>query len=113
MESINGESLFLIDVPEEGENEWEQNEGWWKNMFGNEPGSPLSKGTYLYFYDCDVEHTIKDSKGAYVAPDALIEVPHDNGFDYIYLYRLDEERREVKFDAVEYNQKTLKEWMED
>lgn len=89
-ESINGELLNTVDVPEEGDSEWEQNEGWWKNMFGNEPGSPLSKGTYLYFYDCDVEHTIKDSKGAYVAPDALIEISKDDNFEYIYLYKVED-----------------------
>ena len=112
-ESINGESLFLIDVPEEGENEWEQNDEWWMNMLGGVPAYPMSEGKYMYYFDSDNIGSMVDGRGAYTAPDALIEVPHDNGFDYIYLYRLDEERQEVKFDAIEYNQKTLKEWMED
>lgn len=36
-ESINGEILHYIDVPEQGDAEWEQNENWWWNMLRSLP----------------------------------------------------------------------------
>ena len=106
-ESIEGELLNIVDVPEEGESSWEQNEFWWTQMFGACPPHPVSAGKYLYFYESNMSRCdVYDSRGSYYEPDAMIE----SGSDYIHLYKLDDE--EESFDAVEYNKQTLKEWME-
>lgn len=89
-ESINGESLNIVEVHEEGEESWEQNEEWWTNMFGACPPCPLSEWRYLYYYEDATIGEMRDARGAYVSPDAMIELPTDNGFDYIYLYKLED-----------------------
>lgn len=86
-ESIEGELLNIIEVPEEGENEWEQNEEWWNNMFSAFPPHPIAAGRYLYYYQDAICDTIYFN-GQYHAPDAQIELPTEDGFDYINLYRL-------------------------
>lgn len=89
-ESINGEDLNIVEVPEEGDNEWEQNEEWWTNMFGMYPPHPVSEGKYLYYYEDAAIGEMRDLRDAYVAPDAIIEIPVENGFDYINLYKLED-----------------------
>lgn len=87
-ESIEGEHLNIVEVPEEGKESWQQNEDWWIAMFGMYPPSPVAPGRYLYYYTsaiCDEIDT-----GSYVPADASIELPTENGFDYIYLYLLEE-----------------------
>lgn len=87
-ESINGEFLNLVDVPEEGNEEWEQNEGWWLNQFGMYPPCPIEKGKYLYYYTSAIDEEIDN--GCYVQPDATIELSDEHGFDYIYLYKVED-----------------------
>jgi hypothetical protein len=48
-DSINGEFLYIIDVPEEGDESYEQNEEWWISMLGACPPYPVKPGKYLYF----------------------------------------------------------------
>ena len=51
--SINGEFLNMLNVPSEGEEEWEQNEQWWMFAIGAVPPQPIESGVYLYYYtDC-------------------------------------------------------------
>lgn len=88
-ESIEGEFLNIVDVPEEGDNEWNQNEEWWVNQFGMYPPCPIEDGRYLYYYQSTVCDTIYFN-GQYHVPDAQIELPTEDGFDYIYLYRLED-----------------------
>lgn len=88
---INGKDLRMVDVPEEGENEWEQNEEWWYNEIGNTPACSIPSGRYLYYYESDMEtYDMYDERGAYVEPDAMIEMPVEHGFDYVYFYRIEE-----------------------
>lgn len=90
-ESINGEELNLVDVPEEGEESWEQNEEWWVNTFGMYPPEPIPAGKYLYFYqnrDSCEPITYNGKTWAVYEPDAEIELkPFE---EYIYLYRIEE-----------------------
>lgn len=88
-ESIEGEFLNFVDVPEEGENEWQQNEEWWNAWCGGCPPYPIPSGRYLYYYQSAICDTIYFN-GQYHKPDAQIEIPTDNGFDYIYLYKVEE-----------------------
>ena len=89
-ESIDGEFLNFVDVPEEGENEWQQNEEWWNVWCGNYPPHPIKCGHYLYYYQSAICDTIY-LNGQYYGPDAQIEIPDDkSGFDYIYLYKVED-----------------------
>ena len=88
-ESIEGGFLNFVDVPEEGENEWQQNEDWWKVFCGSCPPHPIQSGRYLYYYQsaiCDDMYI----GGRYYEPDSQIEIPDEYGFDYIYLYKIEE-----------------------
>ena len=93
-ESINGEDLNTIDVPKEGEYEWEQNEDWWLSMFGSYPPSPIEAGKYLYYYRSSMNRHdyITDEFGNMTEPNAEIEIPSVQGgdFEYIYLYKIDD-----------------------
>ena len=84
--SVNGEFLNVIDVPEEGEEEWKQNEEWWNNQMGACPPYPISAGRYLYFYSSQLAPDVYDSRVAYVAPDMEIEC----GNDCINLYKVED-----------------------
>jgi len=77
-ESISGEHLGIVDVPEEGYGEWEQNEGWWNEYFGGCPPYPVPEGRYLYYYTSQVSD--------YITPDAEIEFADDS----IYLHRIED-----------------------
>lgn len=101
-ESINGEDLNLVDVPDAET----QTKEWWCDMMGGCPPHTIPSGTYLYLYASSIPDGIND-----VSPDAEIELCNNgtmNNFDYIYLYRIDDA---IPFDAIEYNQQTLKEWV--
>lgn len=87
-ESINGEFLNLVDVPEEGKEEWQQNEKWWNTWCGSCPPSPIPSGRYLYYYQSAICDTMWFN-GQYHEPDAQIELPCEDGFDYIYLYKVE------------------------
>ena len=84
-DAINGEHLGIVDVPEEGEHEWEQNEGWWTDYFGNCPPHNVPAGSYLYYYQSQVSGWVYDGHAS-VRPDVEIEFPDDS----VYLYRMDE-----------------------
>lgn len=80
-ESINGEILHYIDVPEQGDAEWEQNENWWWDMLRSLPPAPVPAGKYICLYDT----------GEFYLPrcgdaDSEIEV----GDETICLYRVEE-----------------------
>lgn len=89
-ESINGEYLNTVIVPTEGEQPWEQNEQWWMDMFGAYPTGPIEDGEYLYLYSSDIPDGICTDAFGYAEPDAEIELPLEHGFDYIYLYKLED-----------------------
>ena len=80
---IDGEVLHMIDIPEEGDNECDQNEEWWYSYFGMCPPSPVPAGKYLYFYTTQVDGPDAD-------PDAEIEIPERWGFSYIHFYKIDD-----------------------
>lgn len=86
-ESIEGEFLNYVDVPEEGDGEYQQNEEWWTMWCGNYPPHPIQSGRYLYYYQSAICDTIYFN-GQYHQPDTQIEI--ENGFDYIYLYKIEE-----------------------
>lgn len=81
-QSIDGEYLDIIDVPEEGDESYEQNEKWWIQMFGVCPPRSIPSGKYLYFYT----DSISDYLWPKEQPDAEIEIENDV---YIYLYKID------------------------
>jgi hypothetical protein len=93
-DSINGEFLGTIEVPCKEE----QTEEWWIDTFGGVPphsrGVPphsISEGKYLYFYESQLPSAeVHDMRNAYVAPDTIVELPTDSGFDYIFLYMIEE-----------------------
>ena len=87
-ESIEGEYLSTIDVPNEGDESWEQNETWWLEAFDGVPPMPIA-GKYLYYYDSAISEAIH-IMGKTFKPDAQIELSFDNGLDYIYLYKLED-----------------------
>lgn len=85
-ESIEGEFLNMIDVPEDGDNEWEQNEEWWNYMFGACPPHSIPAGRYLYYYYSSCGESIC-LNGKEFDADAEIELQTPDGFDCIYLYK--------------------------
>lgn len=85
-DEVEGKFLHTIVVPEEGDEEWEQNEEWWWDTLGFVPPCPIEPGKYLYFYVSEVANDIWDSNGGYCEPDAEIEAYND----YIHLYRLED-----------------------
>lgn len=88
-ESINGESLSFVDVPEEGQGTWKQNEEWWLNYFGAVPSGPVPAGRYLYFYSDTYNEINYDGKYEKVfTPDVEIEV--DPNVCTIYLYLIED-----------------------
>lgn len=90
-ECISGEDLIIIDIPEEGDNEWEQNEEWWNHLVGGCPPHAIKAGRYICFYQSSgLESSIQDEHGFLIDADAEIEIPDENGFDYFYLYRLED-----------------------
>ncbi len=76
-DSINGEFLSIIDVPEEGDESYEQNEGWWISMLGACPPYPVKPGKYLYF--------CTDSISDYCFPDEDYDAEVDAGDDCRFL----------------------------
>lgn len=88
--SINGEFLNIIKVPQEGEEEWEQNEGWWINTFGAAPPRPIPSGEYLYFYESNgFENGMLNENGRLEDSDCVIELSESYGFDHIFLYKIE------------------------
>ncbi len=80
--SIDGEYLGIIDVPEEGSEDYEQNEKWWMRTIGECPPRSIPSGKYLYFYtDCISCYDIPDFQ-----PDAEID---SYGGVSIYLYKIE------------------------
>lgn len=59
VESINCEKLMTIDVPEPGENEWQQNEEWWRYMVGGVPPHEIPSGEYILYWE-DIPSGIYD-----------------------------------------------------
>lgn len=88
-ESINGEFLNFVEVPDEYDDYNPQTEEWWINEFGACPPCAIAKGKYMYFYASQVGEDIIDEHGNYIEPDAQIEICNDSGmfgYDYINLY---------------------------
>ena len=52
------------------------------------PPCPIEKGKYLYYYTSAIDEEIDN--GCYVQPDATIELSDEHGFDYIYLYKVED-----------------------
>lgn len=79
--SISGAYLNIIDVPEEGDEDYEQNEEWWMQTLGACPPRSIPSGKYLCFYaDCYYDFDYPEEQ-----PDSEIE----NGDDKIYLYKIE------------------------
>lgn len=84
--SINGEFLSIIDVPEEASDEW------WEFRFVSHPKQKVVKGTYLYYYASQICDDIKDEFGNVIEPDAKIEICNtDDMYDYdvVLLYKME------------------------
>lgn len=88
-ESIEGEYLNTIDVPNEGDESWEQNETWWLETFGGLPPMPIAAGKYLYYYYSTKSEAIHTKEKTF-EPDAQVELGIADDFDYIYLYKLED-----------------------
>ena len=97
-ESVNGEFLNIIEVPEEGDEPWEQNEQWWTEAMGNCPPRPIEEGKYLYFYESQVDNNLGTA-------DAQIEIPEEHGFDYINLFKIEDDKE--KDDSAEIKKKIM------
>ena len=83
--SVLGENLFIVDIPEN--NEFESQEEFMIQYFGNSTPFEIPGGKYLYYYRSS-EDWATDQKGNYIEMDAEIEIPTNDGFDSIYLYRI-------------------------
>lgn len=84
-ESIDGENLFMLEVPEEGDAEWEQNEEWWVSTIGSAPPAPLAAGRYLFYYSSQICNDVGIESYANVSPDAEIEAEPYTDSIYFYL----------------------------
>ena len=85
--NINPILLQRINVPEEGDEEYQQNEEWWIDIFGATPSAPVMPGKYFYFY---ASRVVADE----LEYDAQIEVCNEDtmfGYDYINFIRIEEE----------------------
>ena len=81
-ESINGEDLCIVDVPEDATEEW------WYNMFGGCPPYVIPSGKYLYYYASTIS-----SYGIGVDPDTEIELCNTGtmyDYDYICLFKIED-----------------------
>lgn len=91
-ESFSGEDLIITDVPEQGAEEWEQNEGWWQHQIGAVPERMAPAGKYLtihegrYFDNADSYMYDDDYKR--VEPDVTLTFEDDG--KHVWLYRIDE-----------------------
>lgn len=102
-----GEDFIETDVPSKDDELTPQDEEWWMRSVGGVPDSEVEEGKYLYFFPNDARDFLQTDKGMFV-PDATIHVD-DN---IVYLYKL-EDCSDEQFDENEYNQKKLKQWMEE
>lgn len=84
-ESIQGEFLGVIDVPDEGDEFCPQDEEWWWDSFGALPPAPIPAGKYLYYHTSQISDEINNDNG-YHSPDAEIE----DGDGSYYLYKIDD-----------------------
>lgn len=85
-ESVDGENLNFTFVPEIGSEVYDQNDEWWKRIFGGCPSHPIPSGEYIFFYGSKEDADITDGNGAYHSPDAIIETDEDT----IYFYKIDD-----------------------
>lgn len=86
-ESINGEFLNFVNVPEEGNENWEQNEEWWNTWCGSCPPKPIPSGRYLYYYSGSHDE-IRDKNNYVRTPDVVVHLEDDE--ELIYLYKLED-----------------------
>lgn len=50
---------------------------------------PIAAGKYLYYYNSAIDKAIHTTEKAF-EPDAQVELSVEDGFDYIYLYKLED-----------------------
>lgn len=89
-EGVDGNNLRGITIPSVGCNPWEQNEKWWRNMFGGNIRLPhfLEHGYYIFYYSTDKEK-ITDNNGFIISPSATLRFENDE--DEIYFYKVQED----------------------
>ena len=91
-ENATGEDMLMVDVPEVGEKESEQNESWWNNQFGLVPKKMAPAGKYMaisetkYFNNKD--SYVYDEDYNKIEPD--VELTFDDGGHHQWLYRLED-----------------------
>jgi len=86
-ESIEGEALNIITVPNVGEHSWEQNEDWWRGTFGACPPDTIPSGAYLYYYSGSHDE-IHDRNNYVCIPDAVVHLEDDE--ELIYFSRMED-----------------------
>lgn len=87
--SMDCKNVNMIDVPDEGYGEKEQNVAWWLDTFGGLPPYAVESGKYLYYYESVYPYSVCINGECYM-PDAQVEIPDTNGFDYINLYLIED-----------------------
>lgn len=87
-QSINGEFLNFVEVPDEYDEFTPQTEEWWQNFCGACPPAPIAAGKYLYYYDDSIDSHIENESGVCQFPDAEVEV--EAGKSYINFYLLED-----------------------
>ena len=89
-ESVSGEDLGFVDVPDENDAFTPQNEEWWLNFCGGLPPKAIPAGHYLYYYREQYDE-ITDEHGNIMEPDAEVELSGNNGyFSPMYLYLIED-----------------------
>lgn len=74
----------IINVPEVGDGEDEQNEDWWINNAGGVPPSSIPAGVYV----CVVNSWLSDASGV-IRPDAEVEL-FGYGWNVLNLYKIED-----------------------
>lgn len=91
-ENVSGEELLIVDVPEEGNEEWEQNAGWWQHQFGAVPDKMVPAGKYITIYEGQYfnnkDSFVYDDDYKKIEPDVTLTFSDDG--KKLWLYRLDE-----------------------
>lgn len=79
---VNGEDLFIVDVPDS--DEFESQEEFMLKFFGGTTPHEIPSGKYLYYWRSDSGLDCVETSKETVVPDAEIE----SGVDYILLYKI-------------------------
>ena len=86
-ESISGEDLLILNIPQDADDEW------FVNALGNKPDKKLTEGKYLLYYESSLGIEWIVTRFGKQEPDATIDAGYTDAkecWDYIHLYKLED-----------------------